>query len=109
MRLAIFIAIVCFAPSPVGAQTTLVQDQQSFTAVSPTVSNLPLDLKQRAELESALRRRDYKEAETILIAEVDRDPGSLRAARLLVTAAGVFFLNEEYLNAAIAYKKAEAL
>jgi tetratricopeptide (TPR) repeat protein len=113
MRLAIFIMlawIACLSLSPpLAAQTAVLQDQPSFKAVSPTTSNLPLDAKQRIELERALDRRDYKKAETILVAEIEHDPKSARASKLLVTAGSVFFLDEEYLNAAIAYKKAEAI
>jgi tetratricopeptide (TPR) repeat protein len=114
MRAALFLSIfimlagVSHSP-PLKAQTGVLQDQPSFKAVSPTTSNLPLDAKQLVELERALERRDYKKAETILVAEVERDPKSARASRLLLAAGSVFFLDEDYLNAAIAYKKAEAM
>jgi tetratricopeptide (TPR) repeat protein len=71
--------------------------------------DLPLDAAQRLELENAIQRRDYKRAETLLVEEAERDPKSVRAARLLVIAGGIFFLDGQYLNSAIAWKKAEAI
>jgi len=108
--LSILIILVGASHSPaLKAQTGVLQDQPSFKAVSPTTSTLPLDANQRAELERALERRDYKKAENILVAEIDHDPRSARASKLLLAAGSVFFLDEDYLNTAIAYKKAEAI
>jgi len=73
------------------------------------LSELQLTSGLRTELEDALHRREYKRAETILVEEAARDAKSIRAARLLVCAAGIFFLDGQYLNAAIAWKKAEAI
>jgi tetratricopeptide (TPR) repeat protein len=70
---------------------------------------LELSSALRLDLQNALNRRDYKSAETILVAEAEHDPKSPRAARLLVTAAGIFFLDGQYLSAAIAWKRAEAI
>ncbi len=108
--LSILIILAGASHSPaLKAQTGVLQDQPSFKAVSPTTSTLPLDANQRAELERALERRDYKKAENILVAEIDHDPRSARASKLLLAAGSVFFLDEDYLNTAIAYKKAEAI
>lgn len=83
---------------------------------NPALSSAPRDLSDlqisgelRLRLEEAMNRHEYKQAEAILVKEVERDPTSMRAAKLLVTAAGVFFLDGQYLNAAIAWKKAEAI
>ncbi len=73
------------------------------------LSGLQITGARRPELEEALNRRDYKKAEAILLEEVERDPKSIRAARLLVIAAGIFFLDGQYMNSAIAWKKAEAI
>lgn len=82
----------------------------------PVLENAPPDLlalqlsdARRRDLEDALKRQDWKKAETILVEEADSDPKSRRAAKLLVLAGGVFFLDRQYLNAAIAWKKAEAI
>ena len=75
----------------------------------PAAALLPLDPAQRGALAAALARGDYLRAETILVEEINRDPKSPRAAKLLAAAGGLFFLDGQYLNAAIAFKKAEAL
>ena len=59
----------------------------------------------RQELENALNGHNYKQAEPILVREAESHPKSTRTAKLLVTAAGIFFLDGQYLNAAIAWKK----
>lgn len=56
-----------------------------------------------------LRAGTGRKQKPLLVEEVDADPKSNRAARLLVLAGGVFFLDGQYLNAAIAWKKAEAI
>ena len=76
---------------------------------SRDLSQLQLAAGLREELGEALNRREYKRAEAILVEEAERDPKSLRAAQLLVYAAGIFFLDGQYLNAAISWKKAEAV
>jgi tetratricopeptide (TPR) repeat protein len=72
-------------------------------------SELSLNREQRAELQAVLDKKDYKSAEKLLVAEIERDPKSLRAAGLLEFVGGIFFLDREYLNAAIAWKKSEAI
>lgn len=69
----------------------------------------PLSDSQRLELNDALERRDYKRAETLLVEETERDPASVRTAKLLAIAAGVFFLDGKYVNSVIAWKKSEAI
>ena len=63
--------------------------------------------------ESVCRRavsdHDYITAEKLLLAEIERDPHSPRAARLLAYAGTVYFLNQDYMNAAMAWKKSEAI
>jgi len=66
-------------------------------------------MKLRDYREDAMKLRDYRRAETILVEESKRDPESLRSARLLVMAGGVFFLDGQYLDSIIAWKRAEAI
>jgi len=73
------------------------------------VSGLDLNRGQRATLQAELGERDYKSAEKLLVAEIERDPKSLRTAGLLEFVGGIFFLDGEYLNAAIAWKRSEAI
>ena len=56
-----------------------------------------------------MNEHDYITAEKLLLAEIDRDPHSARAARLLAFAGTVYFRNQDYVNAAIAWKKSEAI
>jgi tetratricopeptide (TPR) repeat protein len=76
--------------------------------VSP-VSLLGLLPEKATQLQQALENRDYIEAEGILIPEIERAPHSMGAARLLAFTGGVYFLAHDYLNAAIAWKKSEAI
>ena len=91
-------------PPPLAA----VQDQAADLPVQ-NLADLQLDSNVQAELSEAIGRRDYPRAETILVAEAERDPKSLKTAKLLSMAGGIFFLDGKYLNSAIAWKKAEAI
>ena len=64
---------------------------------------------QSSQLASSLAAHDYTAAETLLLAEINRDPSSPHAARLLALIGHVYFLNADYLNAAIAWKKSEKI
>jgi tetratricopeptide (TPR) repeat protein len=85
------------------------QDNAASSSAPRDLSDLQLGNAQLLELETALNQRDYKRAETLLVHEAESDPKSVRAFKLLVTVASVFFLDGQYLNAAIAWKKAEAI
>jgi tetratricopeptide (TPR) repeat protein len=74
-----------------------------------SLAGLQLEPSRSAELESALNGRDYKHAETILLEETQRDPTSARAAKLFTVLGHILFLDGQYLNSAIAWKKAEAI
>jgi tetratricopeptide (TPR) repeat protein len=63
----------------------------------------------RDQLSNAVKQKDFKKAETILIEEANRDPKSPRSAKLLEFAGGIFFLDGNYLNSAIAWEKAKAI
>jgi tetratricopeptide (TPR) repeat protein len=60
----------------------------------------------RALIAQALAAGAYERAQTMLVEEATRNPGSPEVLRLL---GGVRFLQHEYLGSAIAFKKAEAL
>lgn len=85
------------------------QDKAASSSAPRDLSDLRLGNAQLLELETALNQRDYKRAETILVHEAESDPKSVRASKLLVAAAGIFFLEGQYMNAVIAWKKAEAI
>jgi tetratricopeptide (TPR) repeat protein len=77
--------------------------------VQQDLPGLQLEPTRRSELEDALKLHDYRRAETILVEESERDPKSLRSARLLTMAGGIFFLDGLYLDSVIAWKRAEAI
>src|SRR5436190_2468083 len=91
------------------AQSSTQQQDPLATSTPHNLSDLHLDSSHQSQLEDALKEHDYKRAEAILVEEAERDPKSMRSARLLTLAGGIFFLDGEYLNSAIAWKKAEAI
>jgi tetratricopeptide (TPR) repeat protein len=68
--------------------------------------NLPLSPEERSQLEQAIRSKRLNEAEKLLAEAYERNPDS---PELLKTLARISFQNQNYWNAAIAYKKAEKL
>jgi tetratricopeptide (TPR) repeat protein len=73
------------------------------------IGSLGLAPAQVSQLHQAIDARDYIAAEKLLLAEIDRAPHSANAAHLLAFAGSVYFLNHDYINAAIAWKKSEAI
>jgi tetratricopeptide (TPR) repeat protein len=95
---------------PLSAQDRPSQPEVPVLESAPRdLSDLQLSSARRLELQEALNQRNYKKAETLLLEEVEGDPKSVRAARLLAAAGGIFFLDGQYANSAIAWKKAEAI
>ena len=103
---ALGLCLVFISPSRAFAAQ---QENPALSAAPRDLSDLQISRELRLQLEEAMNRHEYKQAEAILVKEVERDPTSLHASKLLVAAAGVFFLDGQYLNAAIAWKKAEAI
>lgn len=73
------------------------------------IGSLGLTPAQASQLRQAIDARDYITAEKLLLAEIDRAPHSANAAHLLAFAGSVYFLNHDYMDAAIAWKKSEAI
>ena len=71
----------------------------------------PLELSSAtaADLQKAMNVHDYVRAEKLLLAEIDRDPHSPRTGRLLAYIGSVYFISHDYLNAAVAWKKAQSI
>jgi len=88
---------------------TLPVEGASGTSFSEELASLEMESGRRVEIENALGQRDYKRAESMLVEEAEREPKSPRAAKALTLAGGIFFLDGQYLNSAIAWKKAEAI
>ena len=77
--------------------------------VDRTIQSLGLTPNTAHQLQNAMLAHDYSTAEKVLLAEIDSDPHSPRAARLLTFAGTIYFRSQDYLNAAIAWKKSEAI
>jgi len=98
--------LLALPPPQETAATPTEHDVAAPPATPSLVQNLPLDAAQRSTLQSAIDRHDYDGAESLLVAEIERHP---KSPQLLSFLASISFLNGNYLNAAIAMKKAEAL
>jgi len=92
------------------AQTLSAQSEDTPAPSVPSdLPNLPFSAARRLEFEDAVSRHDLKRAETILVEESNRDPKSPGSAKLLEMAGSLFFMDGQYLDAAIAWKRAEAI
>jgi tetratricopeptide (TPR) repeat protein len=106
---SIFLLLVVSSLS-LRAQTSSAQSEDTPAPSVPSdLSNLPFSAARRLEFEDAVSRHDLKRAETILVEESKRDPKSPGAAKLLEMAGSLFFMDRQYLDAAIAWKRAEAI
>ncbi len=102
-----FLALVALAPASQRATGQANADEPAQTFAG--MQTLELAPPKSAALDQALQTHNYVAAETLLLAEIASDPHSHRAARLLGFIGGVYFLNHDYLHAAIAWKKSEAI
>jgi tetratricopeptide (TPR) repeat protein len=90
----------------------LVSSVSAQTPPTPApVASLGLAPEAVSHLNRAIAEHDYLAAEALLLKELELEPDahSVRAAHLLAYLGSVYFLNQDYLNAAIAWKKSEAL
>ena len=110
VRAQVFWVLLTIGSSlPLFARQVPAPEALPVLGTSASLAALQLEPSRSAELESALNRRDYKRAETILLAETQRDPKSPRTAKLYTLVGHILFLDGQYLNSAIAWKKAEAI
>ena len=106
---AVFALIVANICCPLSLPAQAPQEESSADALPLNLSELQLEPAKRAEIEQAVRERNLKHAETILVQESELAPKTPRSARLLQAAAGLFFRDQQYLDAAIAWKRAESI
>lgn len=76
------------------------------SSLNSRIQSLPLDAAIRSNLAEAIKARNYGPAEKILLDETARHPQSQSLYALL---GDVLFLDGNYLNSAIAMKKADAV
>src|SRR5262249_49509614 len=101
----ISVALLCFFSVVIAGKQTRAQQGTSEVARGYDLSRLDLSPEKHNQLKGALQRKDYQEAERILVEEAERDPTSPRAARLFEFSGGLFFLDGQYVNSVIAWKK----
>ena len=89
--------------------STRAQNAQETPAQAIPPSSLGLAPDKVSHLKTAIAGHDYVAAEKLLIADIEQDPHSLRAAHLLAYLGSVYFMNHDYLNAAVAWKKSDAI
>lgn len=97
------------AGTPPAVHPALGQAVVDRAETPAAIAALGLSPEKSAALTHALNLRDYSSAEKILLDEVNPDPHSQRAGRLLSLLGRIYFLDKNYLNAAIAWKKSEAI
>jgi tetratricopeptide (TPR) repeat protein len=99
------LALVLLVSLPAHAQAAA----EDTGPVEPAIQSLELAPDTAHRLQDAMFAHDYIMAEKLLLAEINRDPHSPRGARLLTFAGTVYFRNQDFVNAAIAWKKSEAI
>ena len=100
--LALALVLIC---SPLHAQSA----SDDLPPRAPVIDSLQLAPDVANQVQRAVSEHDYITAEKLLLPEIELDPHSARAARLLAYAGSVYFRNKDYMNAAIAWKKSEAI
>ena len=106
----ITLAALAFLTFSAHAQSTSDEAApQAAESQAGLIRSLQLTPEAADNLQRAMDANDYIAAEKLLLAEIDHDPHSLRAAHLLAYAGSVYFLNQDYINAAVAWKKSEAI
>lgn len=91
------------------ARQGLGQEVVDRSETPSAIAALGLTPEKNSALTHALSARDYPAAEKLLLDEISPDPHSQRSGRLLSLLGRVYFLDKNYLNAAIAWKKSAAI
>src|SRR5438876_303923 len=79
---------------------------EATTPILKKIQTAPLTDLQKQQIREAIQSRQYKTAETILVNAIEANK---KSAELLTLSAGVFLLDKNPLNTAIALKKAERI
>jgi len=107
---AVSLALLLPAPLLCAAwvPSTWVQSTNDAPATDPPPS-LDLTPEEVSHLKTAVAAHDYVAAEKLLLNRVEQDPHAPPAAPLLAYLGSVYFLNHDFVNAAIAWKKSDAI
>lgn len=91
-------------------QSTSVQADVELQHPAQSLAfSLGLPADTAVKLNEAVAGHNYIAAEKLLLSELQIDQTSPRAARLLAYLGSVYFLNHDYLSAAVAWKKSDAM
>ncbi len=101
-----FPLILILMQVPAAPEPQRLQDPPSAGSIPFNLDSARLEPALRVQIENALKARHYAMVETLLVSEIEKNPGSPELLKLL---GGVFFLDGKYLNCAVAMKRAEAL
>lgn len=94
-------------PIAVCVTACAVQEPNDRPQVDPRwIQTLPIESTKRLLLDSAVRRYDYAQAETLLASEAEQNP---KSQILLASLANILFLEGKQLNAVVVLRKAELL
>ncbi|MFT4112309.1 tetratricopeptide repeat protein [Silvibacterium sp.] len=102
-------AIVVCAALLLGFRCEAQSAPETPPHVLPNPDDAGLDSVRKTELQRALDTHDFVRAEGILLPQIEHAALPAEKYRLLLTIASVYSLNHDDLNAAIAWKKAEAI
>jgi tetratricopeptide (TPR) repeat protein len=107
---AVSLALLLSAPLLYSAwvPSAWAQSTHDAPAMDPP-SSLDLTPEEVSHLKTAVAAHDYLAAEKLLLNSVEQDPHAMRAAPLLAYLGSVYFLNHDFVNAAIAWKKSDAI
>jgi Flp pilus assembly protein TadD len=94
---------------PFASSQSPPEPSQPWLVPDNDLASLIPDSSRRTQLQKSLVRKDYKQAEAVLLGEANLNPQSNRAAKLLAFAGGVLFLDGSYLDAVVTWQKADAI
>jgi tetratricopeptide (TPR) repeat protein len=101
-----FALLICMAAGLGCGQQELPVGTEGTGTIFEKLQKAPLAGEQKQRVRQAIEARDYRTAEVILVHAIDANP---KSPELLILSAGVFLLDKNPLNAAIALKKAERM
>lgn len=105
----VFILLILATISTQAAPFVSAQDDDAVDLnLGKAENEIPLDPQFRFELEEAIKKKDFERAEQMIVNEISGNPNAPQR-ELLAFLGGLFFMDQKYLNSAVAFKKAEAI
>ena len=106
MRTAVYLLPYLALSAVILAQQEIPVGGGETGAIYEKLRQSPLSDEQKQQVQQAIQACDYKTAEVILVRAIDANQ---KSAELLTLSAGVFLLDKNPMNTAIALKKAERI